>query len=147
MTVPEAVPAEGAPERAPAATTPAAGTEPAARTLPAAATLPPAGRVVLTGTLPQGGPAGEAPPVATAGETAGREPALPLFVYDGDCGFCTASASWIGRRLRVPVRVAPWQSLDLAALGLVEADVTSAAYWIDEAGSRHRGAAGVARAL
>ena len=78
---------------------------------------------------------------------AGGERAAPILVYDGDCGFCTASASWIGRRLPNDVAVTPWQALDLAAHGLTEADVTTAAYWIDDAGRRHRGAAGVAAAL
>ena len=103
---------------------------------------------------PLGGPAGGAPgtPLRAPGEAppeapARVEPARPILVYDGDCGFCTATAAWIGRRLRVPVRVAPWQSLDLAHHGLAEADVTTAAYWIDEGGRRHRGAAGVAEAL
>jgi predicted DCC family thiol-disulfide oxidoreductase YuxK len=71
----------------------------------------------------------------------------PILVFDGDCGFCTWSADWIHRRLPAGVVVAPWQRLDLAAHGLTEADVATAAYWIDVDGGLHRGAAGVAGAL
>jgi predicted DCC family thiol-disulfide oxidoreductase YuxK len=70
-----------------------------------------------------------------------------LLVYDGDCGFCTQSAMWCRRRFRRAVDVAPWQSLDLAAFGLTERQVTTAAYWIDRRGGRHRGHAAIGRAL
>lgn len=67
-------------------------------------------------------------------------------IYDGDCGFCTSSARWLANRGRC--EITPWQSLDLAPLGLTEDDVTRAAYWLD--GSGHvsaRGAGAVAEAL
>lgn len=51
-------------------------------------------------------------------------------IYDSDCGFCTQSARWVSKNGRV--NVVPWQGLDLAALGLTEADVMAAAYWYDE---------------
>ena len=70
-----------------------------------------------------------------------------LLIFDGDCGFCTSSAEWIGRRLPDEVRVAPWQILDLAEIGLTEHDVRTAAYWIDPSGKAHRGHRGVGRAL
>ena len=41
----------------------------------------------------------------------------------------------------------PWQSCDLAALGLTEAEVTSAAYWIDAEGRAHRGHRAIGRSL
>lgn len=71
----------------------------------------------------------------------------PTLVYDGDCGFCTASAKWIERRLDPDVRVEMWQALDLDALGLTTDDVTTAAYFVDADGSLHRGHAGIGRAL
>ena len=52
-----------------------------------------------------------------------------LLIFDGDCGFCTRTALWIERRLPPEARVEPWQSLDLASLGLTEADVNTAAWW------------------
>lgn len=40
-----------------------------------------------------------------------------------------------------------WQSLDLDTLGLAEADVTTASYWIDTQGGAHRGERGIAQLL
>lgn len=75
-------------------------------------------------------------------------PTTPTLVYDGDCGFCTASATWIGRRLRAGIRVVAWQELpDLAAAGLTVDDVTRAAWWIDADGGRHEGHLAVGEAL
>ncbi len=66
-------------------------------------------------------------------------------IYDGDCGFCTQTAAWMRDR---GTAITSWQSIpDLAALGLSEADVTTAAYWIDESGAAHRGHLGIGRAL
>jgi len=70
-----------------------------------------------------------------------------LLVFDGDCGFCTASARWIQRRLPHHVRVEPWQSLDLDGLHLTERDVTTAAWWVEASGVNHRGHAAIGRAL
>ncbi len=70
-----------------------------------------------------------------------------MLVFDGDCAFCTSSAAWIERRLPADVRVAPWQILDLDELGLTEADVTTAAYWIDSDGAAHRGHLAIGRSL
>lgn len=61
------------------------------------------------------------------------EPALPMLVYDGDCGFCTTSARFGERRLHVHVE--PWQFLDLDALGLTEAACDEAVQWIGSDGS------------
>lgn len=73
--------------------------------------------------------------------------ARELLIYDGDCGFCTESAAWCRARFRRPVDVQPWQALDLAAFGLTEHDVTTAAYWIDEDGRAHRGHEAAGHAL
>ncbi len=70
-----------------------------------------------------------------------------MLVFDGDCGFCTASARWIEARLPRDVEVVTWQSRDLDELGLSEAEVTSAAYWIDAAGLPHRGHHAIGRSL
>jgi predicted DCC family thiol-disulfide oxidoreductase YuxK len=71
----------------------------------------------------------------------------PVLVFDGDCGFCTSSARWIEARLPADTAVEPWQSLDLDSLGLTEADVTAAAYWVDDEGGLHRGHLAIGRAL
>ena len=41
-------------------------------------------------------------------------------LYDADCGFCTASAGWLGRR-KLRTAISPLHRADLAALG-VDAD-------------------------
>jgi predicted DCC family thiol-disulfide oxidoreductase YuxK len=71
----------------------------------------------------------------------------PVLVFDGDCGFCTSSARWIQARLPADTPVEPWQSLELDSLGLTEADVTAAAYWVDDEGGLHRGHLAIGRAL
>lgn len=69
-------------------------------------------------------------------------------IYDGDCGFCTVSAMSVKRRVDGDsVRVVPWQSLDLAEIGLTEAEASSAAYWVSPDGSLRRGHEAVADAL
>lgn len=70
-----------------------------------------------------------------------------MLIFDGDCGFCTTTARWIEDRLPAATAVEPWQALDIDALGLTEADVTTAAYWIDEAGTAHRGHRAIELAL
>jgi len=71
----------------------------------------------------------------------------PVLVFDGDCAFCTTTANWIERLLPADSRVEPWQFLDLTELGLTEADVSTAAWWVDAWGHRHRGHKAVARAF
>lgn len=90
-------------------------------------------------------------PVDTA-ERADRVGAdgVPTLVFDGDCGFCTSSAGWVARRWRAPARVVPWQRLPagvLDRLGLTEAQVSGAAWWVDGAGRTWRGHLAVARSL
>src|SRR3954466_14814387 len=66
-------------------------------------------------------------------------------VYDADCGFCTRSAEFLGRRS--PCEIRPWQSLDLAGVGLTERDVTTAAWWVEPGRTPQRGARAIAAAL
>lgn len=56
--------------------------------------------------------------------------ATPTLVFDGDCGFCTASVRWAERWCRPAVRFVPWQELDLGAHGLTVDAVTSAVQWL-----------------
>lgn len=71
-----------------------------------------------------------------------------MLIFDGDCGFCTTAAGWVSARLSDDHRVVPWQAIDdLSIHGLTEADVTTASYWVDEAGTAYRGSAGIAEAL
>ncbi len=76
-------------------------------------------------------------------------PNLPVLVFDGDCGICNRSATWVRQHLRPSSRVAvePWQALDLDALGLSASDVADAAWFVDERGRRHRGHRAIAAVL
>jgi predicted DCC family thiol-disulfide oxidoreductase YuxK len=68
-----------------------------------------------------------------------------MLVYDGECGFCTRCARWVELHAD-KVEVVPWQSLDLAAVGLTQQQVRDSAYWIE--GPSVSGAEGaVARSL
>ena len=95
---------------------------------------------------------GESPmPGATAEP---NPPSLPIpsgtLIYDGDCGFCTATARWAKRRLSDDHRVVPSQQTDLAALGLTDEDAARSAWWIDPNGTRsdeHRCIAGALKAM
>jgi predicted DCC family thiol-disulfide oxidoreductase YuxK len=80
-----------------------------------------------------------------------QRPAGPLLVYDGDCGFCTASAAWISQRWPDGSTAAavPSQALDdgeLERLGLTGRDVARSAWWVDGDG-RLGGHRAVAAAL
>jgi predicted DCC family thiol-disulfide oxidoreductase YuxK len=54
----------------------------------------------------------------------------PTLVFDGDCGFCTASVRWAQRWCRPAVEFVPWQLLDLEANGLTQDEVTRAVQWL-----------------
>jgi predicted DCC family thiol-disulfide oxidoreductase YuxK len=73
----------------------------------------------------------------------------PTLVFDGDCGFCTASVNRLNRWCKPAARTVPWQELDLAAHGLTEAQVTRAVQWlpVSESAPVRSGAKAVARVL
>lgn len=52
-------------------------------------------------------------------------------LYDGDCGFCTVTATRMLRWGRGRFDVAPWQTSDLGALGVTPHQAASAVQWID----------------
>jgi predicted DCC family thiol-disulfide oxidoreductase YuxK len=85
--------------------------------------------------------------------------ALPILVFDGDCGFCTSSARflvrWVVRRRTGPAlpefepSVEPWQRLYLAELGLTPDQCRAAVQWVGKDGqvaSGHEAIAAVLRA-
>jgi predicted DCC family thiol-disulfide oxidoreductase YuxK len=63
----------------------------------------------------------------------------PVFVYDGDCAFCTSCARFIERWIPTRARVIPWQFADLDALGLTREQCVEAVQWV---GADRRVAAG-----
>ena len=63
---------------------------------------------------------------------------MATLVYDGDCSFCTWTATRGRKLLPADVTLVPWQRADLAALGLNEVAVTRAVQWVATPGSRPR---------
>ena len=91
-------------------------------------------------------------PAATAEPDSHLSPPVSagILIYDGDCGFCTATARWVELRLSDDYRVVPSQQADLGALGLTDEDVARSAWWIGPDGVRwgeHRSIAGALRAM
>lgn len=71
----------------------------------------------------------------------------PVLVYDGDCGFCTASAGAAQRLLRPACDFTAWQSTDLDSLGVAQARAGYEALWVTPDGAVHGGAQAVAKLL
>lgn len=73
----------------------------------------------------------------------------PVLIFDGDCGFCTSSARWLGRWVVKDgsARIAPWQHLDLAELGLTEDQCRQAVQWVWTDGQVASGHAAIAASL
>ena len=60
--------------------------------------------------------------------------ALPVFLFDGDCAFCTSSARFIDRHVHTHASVIAWQFADLGKLGVTQEAAESAVQWIDRDG-------------
>jgi predicted DCC family thiol-disulfide oxidoreductase YuxK len=72
-----------------------------------------------------------------------------VLIFDGECGFCTASAHWIAARWHDDAEIVPWQRLGadgLSARGVAGREPRAAAWWVDATG-RYRGHRAVAKAL
>ena len=67
-----------------------------------------------------------------------------MFLYDGDCAFCTSCAHVIERRVPTRAEVVPWQHADLDALGVTRDAAEAAVLWIS-AGAPGAAPAGSAR--
>ena len=69
-------------------------------------------------------------------------------VFDGDCGFCTTSASWVARRLEreasPDARLVPWQRADVEALGSTTERAQREVLWVEVDGTVLGGADAVA---
>lgn len=68
----------------------------------------------------------------------------PWLIFDGDCAFCTSSATWLAERLRRPgqdpVRLVPWQFTDLAEVGATAERAVREVLWVTPAGRISGGA-------
>lgn len=69
------------------------------------------------------------------------------FLYDGDCGFCTACARFAQRWVPTSATVVPWQFAELGTLGLTEAQVDAAVQWVDESAAPLAGPDAIAALL
>ncbi|MFD3698812.1 thiol-disulfide oxidoreductase DCC family protein [Streptomyces sp. NPDC058646] len=72
---------------------------------------------------------------------------LPVLVYDGDCGFCTASVGAARRRLHPSCEFVAWQSADLGSLGVSQERAAYELLWVTPGGDVHGGAQAVAKLL
>ncbi len=70
------------------------------------------------------------PAYARSMDDAANSAVRPTLVFDGDCGFCTASVNLAERWCRADVRFVPWQRLDLAAHGLTREQVEHSVQWL-----------------
>ncbi len=71
-----------------------------------------------------------------------------MFLYDGDCGFCTSTGRWLDRTVaRGRFDVRPGQAVELAPLGLTPAHITEAAWFVPADGRPRRGHEAIAAAL
>ena len=97
---------------------------------------------------PQAETAATAATAETAEPAATAEPAeRPVFLYDGDCAFCTSCAHFIERRIPTSAEVSPWQFADLDLLGVTQAQAVEAGLWIAEGEPVAAGPDAIARLL
>ena len=78
---------------------------------------------------------GQNGPMATA-----AQPDRPVFLYDGDCSFCSSCAGFIERRIPTGADVKPWQFADLDALGVTQPQAEDAVIWVPATGQGGRSA-------
>jgi len=75
----------------------------------------------------------------------------PVVIFDGDCGFCTTSATWIARRLHradgQDPDLVPRQRAELEQLGTTQERASREVLWVDLDGEVSGGAEALARWL
>ncbi len=73
---------------------------------------------------------------------------VPQLIFDGDCAFCTTSATWIADRLArrdgTDPQLVPWQFTDLAAIGTTSERTQREVLWVDLDGRLFGGASAFA---
>ncbi|MGI8577270.1 MAG: GNAT family N-acetyltransferase [Nocardioidaceae bacterium] len=60
---------------------------------------------------------------------------MATFLFDGECGFCTASANLLKRWVPTSAEIVPWQTQPLGGLGVSIEAASESVQWID--GDRH----------
>lgn len=59
---------------------------------------------------------------------------FPVLLFDGDCGFCTASVQWLERWVRPTAAIIAWQFTDLGALGVDVHECETSIQWVTAPG-------------
>jgi len=54
-----------------------------------------------------------------------------VFLFDGDCAFCSACAAFVEKRIPTRATVLAWQFADLAGLGLTASECDAAVQWVE----------------
>src|SRR5690348_17172321 len=74
-----------------------------------------------------------------------------MLIFDGDCAFCTLTATWFAERLRrgddTDADVVPWQFTDLAAIGTSPARAQREVLWLSADGGLYGGGEAFSRWL
>lgn len=73
--------------------------------------------------------------------------AAPVFLFDGECGFCRKWARRLGRITKGRVPIVPWQSVDIGALGVGAEECAEAVQFVERDGGHVGGAIAVGRHL
>lgn len=70
---------------------------------------------------------------ARSASASGGDAAIPgpVFLFDGDCAFCSGCARFLQRRVRTEAQVLPWQWADLAALDVTQSAAEQAVIWAE----------------
>ena len=55
----------------------------------------------------------------------------PLMIFDGDCGFCTASVNVIKRWIKPDCDIEPWQFTAIEQFNLVPEECSTAVQYVD----------------
>jgi predicted DCC family thiol-disulfide oxidoreductase YuxK len=64
-----------------------------------------------------------------------------IFVYDGDCAFCSACARFVMRRVSTTAWIEAWQFIDLESVGLTAEECDQAVQWVSYGADGRRTAA------
>src|SRR5262245_15565536 len=72
---------------------------------------------------------------------------MGVFLYDGDCGFCSRCAEFLVRQVRPRARVVAWQRAGIESLGLTAAECSAAVQWVGDDGGRGAGPVAIAAVL
>lgn len=71
----------------------------------------------------------------------------PVFLYDGDCAFCSACARFADRWIKTRATITAWQFADLATLGVTVAECDVAVQWVVSDGTHTSGPVAIADLL